>query len=211
MRRSILALAAAQLLVAGAALAQTAPAQTAPAQTPPPPERVRGQVVSISADKLTLKARNGKTETIALAPDWSVTLVTPVAVSAIQPGSFIGTTEVDKPDGTGRSLEVHVFPPGVKMGEGHYDWDLKPHSMMTNGTVGKVTAGHKGQELDITYPTGAKHVVVPKNVPVVQMGPGDRSMIKPGAHIFLIAGKKTDGSLITNRMVVGVNGAAPPM
>jgi len=201
MRTLVMAVAAAQLLAAGAAVAQT----------PPPPERVRGQVTAISTDAITLKGRDGKSEKIALAPDWNVTLVTPVAVSAIQPGSFIGTTEVDKPDGTGRSLEVHVFPPGVKMGEGHYDWDLKPHSMMTNGTVGKVTAGHKGQELDISYPNGERHVTVPKNVPVVQMGPGERTMIKPGARIFLIAGKKADGSLITNRVVVGVNGAAPPM
>jgi len=82
---------------------------------------------------------------------------------------------------------------------------------MTNGTVGKVTAGHKGQELDVVYPTGSRHVVVPKNVPVVQMGPGDRTLIKPGARVFIIAGKGPSGGLITNRMVVGENGAAPPM
>jgi hypothetical protein len=200
MRRLILALAMATLILPLSAQAQ-----------PPAPEHVRGQVVSVSASTLTIKDREGKTEAIALTPSWAVTLVTPVAVSAIQPGSFIGTTEVDRPDGTGRSLEVHVFPPGVKMGEGHYDWDLKPNSKMANGTVGKVTAGHKGQELDITYPTGAKHVVVPKNVPVVQMGPGDRTMIKPGAHVFIIAGKAPSGGLITNMVVTGVAGAAPPM
>jgi hypothetical protein len=204
MRRLVLALAGASLSLALPAFAQT------PTQ-PPPPERVRGQVVSITADTLTLKGRDGKAESIALSPSWGVTLVTPVDVSAIQPGSFIGTTEVEKPDGTGRSLEVHVFPPGVKMGEGHYDWDLKPNSKMTNGTVGKVTAGHKGQELDISYPTGSRHVVVPKKVPVVQMGPGDRAMIKPGAKVFIIAGKAPSGGLITNMVVTGVNGAAPPM
>ena len=205
MRRLVLTLASAGLASALAALVSPVMAQA------PAPERVRGQVVSITADTLTLKTRDGKAQAIALTPSWGVTLVTPVAVSAIQPGSFIGTTEVDKPDGTGRSLEVHVFPPGVKMGEGHYDWDLKPNSKMTNGTVGKVTAGHKGQELDITYPTGAKHVVVPKNVPVVQMGPGDRTMIKPGAKVFILAGKAPSGGLITNMVVTGVNGAAPPM
>jgi hypothetical protein len=205
MRRLVLALTAAAIVLP--ALPFPALAQ-APA---PAPERVRGQVTAVTTSTLTLKARDGKTETVALSPSWGVTLVTPVAVSTIQPGSFIGTTEVDRPDGTGRSLEVHVFPPGVKMGEGHYDWDLKPNSKMTNGTVGKVTAGHKGQELDITYPTGSKHVVVPKNVPVVQMGPGDRTMIKPGAHVFIIAGKASSGGLITNMVVTGVGGAAPPM
>jgi hypothetical protein len=196
-----------RLVLSLAALAFALPASA----QPPVPERVRGQVTAITADTLTLKDRDGKTQSVALSPSWGVTLVTPIAVSAIQPGSFIGTTEVERPDGTGRSLEVHVFPPGVKMGEGHYDWDLKPNSKMTNGTVGKVTAGHKGQELDITYPTGQRHVVVPNKVPVVQMGPGDRTLIKAGAHVFIIAAKKPDGGLITNMVVTGVNGAAPPM
>jgi hypothetical protein len=198
MRRLILAMGVAALALP--ALAQ-----------PPAPERVRGEVLSLTAGALTIKDRAGKTEAIALTPSWAVTLVTPVAVSAIQPGSFIGTTEVERPDGTGRSLEVHVFPPGVKMGEGHYDWDLKPNSKMTNGTVGKVTAGHKGQELDITYPAGQRHVVVPRNVPVVQMGPGDRTLIKPGAHVFIIAGRSASGGLVANMVVTGVAGAAPPM
>jgi hypothetical protein len=97
------------------------------------------------------------------------------------------------------------------MGEGHYDWDLKPNSKMTNGTVGKVTAGHRGQELDISYPNGQRHVTVPNKVPVVQMGPGDRTMIKPGAHVFIIAAKGQNGGLVTNHVTTGVNGAAPPM
>jgi len=197
------------LILAVTAATIALPALSALAQ-PPAQERVRGEVVAVTASTLTIKGRDGKSEDIALSPSWGVTLVTPVAVSAIQPGSFIGTTEVERPDGTGRSLEVHVFPAGVKMGEGHYDWDLKPNSKMTNGTVGKVAAGHKGQELDITYPTGQRHVVVPKNVPVVQMGPGDRTMVKPGAHVFIIAAKAPSG-LITNMVVTGVNGAAPPM
>jgi hypothetical protein len=205
MRRLVLGLTGAALALSLPALAGSASAQA------PAPARVRGEVVSVSATAVVIKGRDGKTQSIALTPSWGVTLVKPVDVGAIQPGSFIGTTEVEKPDGTGRSLEVHVFPPGVKMGEGHYDWDLKPNSKMTNGTVGKVTAGHKGQELDISYPTGSRHVVVPKKVPVVQMGPGDRTMIKPGAKVFIIAGKAPSGGLITNMVVTGVNGAAPPM
>jgi hypothetical protein len=201
MRRLTLPLAGAMLALALPALSQTVATTI----------RVRGTVVSMTADSLVIKTREGVVEPIALTPSWSVTLVKPVDVSTIQPGSFIGTTEVDKGDGTGRSLEVHVFPPGVKMGEGHYDWDLKPNSKMTNGTVGKVVVGHKGQELDVAYPGGTRHVVVPKKVPVVLMTPGDRAMVHPGAHLFIIAGHKPDGGLIAYQMVTGVDGAAPPM
>jgi hypothetical protein len=104
-----------------------------------------------------------------------------------------------------------VFPPGVKAGEGHYGWDLRKGSMMTNGTVGKVTAGAKGRELDVSYPDGQRHIVVPKNVPIVQFTNGERSLIKPGIPAFLIVVKTADGGLASNGMAIGENGAKPPM
>ena len=135
----------------------------------------------------------------------------PVAIDAIQPGSFIGTAEMPKADGTGRSLEVHVFPPGVKMGEGHYGWDLKPGSMMTNGTVGSVIAGKKGsRELDVSYSYGQRHITVPANVPVVQIAPGKREMVKVGTPVFMVV-QKGPGGMIAGSISVGENGAKPAM
>ena len=137
-----------------------------------PPGVARGVIVSVDNNTLTLKPADGTTVTITLAKDWTVTLLKPVDVEAIQPGSFIGTAEIPQKNGTGRSLEVHVFPPGVKAGEGHYGWDLRKNSMMTNGTVGKVTAGAKGRELDVTYPNGERKIIVPRGVPIVQFTDG---------------------------------------
>jgi len=132
-----------------------------------------------------------------------------VGVDAIQPGSFIGTAEMPQKNGTGRPLEVHVFPPGVKAGEGHYGWDLRKGSMMTDGTVGKVSALAKGRELDVTYPDGERKIIVPKGVPIVQFINGDRSMIKPGIAAFLIVVKTPDGALTASRIAIGENGAKP--
>ena len=144
---------AALSLAATAALAQ-APAPAAP----PTPTVVRGTVTAMTETSLTVKTDKGP-QTVALAPSWSVAMTKAVAIDAIQPGSFIGTSEMPKADGQGESLEVHVFPPGVKMGEGHYGWDLKPGSMMTNGTVGKVVDGKKGsRELDVSYSYGQRHI-----------------------------------------------------
>jgi hypothetical protein len=114
-------------------------------------------------------------------------------------------------NGTGRSLEVHVFPPGVKVGEGHYGWDLRKGSMMTNGTVGKVTTVGKGRELDVTYPDGARKIIVPPGVPIVQFTNGERSMIKPGIAAFLIVVKTPNGDLTARGIAIGENGAKPPM
>jgi hypothetical protein len=176
-----------------------------------PPGVARGVIVSVDNNTLTLKPADGTTVTITLAKDWTVTLLKPVDVEAIQPGSFIGTAEIPQKNGTGRSLEVHVFPPGVKAGEGHYGWDLRKGSMMTNGTVGKVTAGAKGRELDVTYPNGERKIVVPKGVPIVQFTNGDRSQIKPGIPAFLIVVKTPSGGLASNGIAIGENGAKPPM
>ena len=197
--KTIVALAVAVLFLPWAALAQA------------PPGVARGVIVAIEGDTLTLKLADGSSEKVALGKDWKVSVLKPVSVDTIQPGSFIGTAEMPQKDGTGRSLEVHVFPPGVKAGEGHYDWDLKKGSKMTNGTVGKVTASGKGRQLQVSYPNGERQITVPPNVPVVQITPGERALAKPGTPAFLIVVKGPSGALSSNGIAVGENGAVPPM
>lgn len=195
-------------LVAAFAAVSTA----AIAQAPAGPQAVRGQVSAVTATQITVKQKTGGPISIDLTPDWTVQVTKPVTVAEIKEGSFIGTSEIPQADGSGKSLEVHVFPPGVKMGEGHYAWSLRKGSMMTNGTVGKVTAGAKGQELQVSYPTGQRKIVVPAKVPVVQITGGDRTMVKPGAKVFLMAFPKPGGGgLITGAVAVGDKGSAPPM
>ena len=204
---------AAHSLGLGAFAALTLSATLAAAQpaTPPAPSVVRGKVTAMTDTSLTVKTDKGP-QVVGLTPAWSVAVMKPVAIDAIQPGSFIGTAEMPKKDGSaGTSLEVHVFPPGVKMGEGHYGWDLKRGSMMTNGTVGTVVAGKRGsRELDVTYPTGKRHLIVPASVPVVQIGLGKRDMVKVGTPVFMVV-QKTATGMMAGSVSVGENGAKPPM
>ena len=144
-------------------------------------QHVRGKVASITADTLVVKLKSGTPMTIKLAPTWSVAAMKNVTMDAIKPGSFIGTTTIERKDGTGRSLEVHVFPPGVKMGAGHYAWDLRPHSMMTNGDVGKVVAGAKGNTIEVSYPGGMHTVLVPPTAKIVETGPGAAPWSSPAS------------------------------
>ena len=200
MRRIVSAIATAAALVAALpALAQV------------PTDHIRGKVKSLTGSSLVVQGKNGKVYAVSLSTGWTVTVVKPVEMSAIAPGSFIGTTNINRPDGSGRSLEVHVFPPGVKMGEGHYAWDLKPHSMMTNGTVGKVTTGSHGRTLEVAYAGGTRTIVVPPGAPVVGFGPGAPAMIKPGVAVFILATKAADGALNASGVTIGEKGAAPPM
>ena len=193
---------AALTLAAGAAIAQT----------PAAPSVVRGTVTAMDAGSITVKGEKGGIQKVGLTPNWSVAVMKPVAIDAIKPGSFIGTAEMPGKNGTGKSLEVHVFPPGVKMGEGHYGWDLKKGSMMTNGTVGTVVAGKKGsRQLEVSYSYGKRMINVPANVPIVQIAGGTRAMLKPGIPVFMVVQKTAAGQLMAGSISVGENGAKPAM
>jgi len=194
-----------------AAAAVTLAASAAVAQAPAAPSVVRGTVTAMDASSLTVKGPKGSTK-VTLTPNWTVAVMKPVEPDAIKPGSFIGTAEMPQKDGTGRSLEVHVFPPGVKMGEGHYGWDKKPGSMMTNGTVGTVVAGKKGsRQLEVNYTYGKRTITVPKNVPIVQITGGQRSQVKVGIPVFMVVQKGAGGQLMAGSVSIGENGKAPPM
>ncbi len=198
MRRIVLAVAA-MTIIADAAWGQSAPLVA------------RGAVTSLDGNTLVIKTDAGASQTITLSQTWSVSVLKPIAPSAIQPGSFIGTAEIPQADGTGKSVEVHVFPPGQKLGEGHYAWDLRPDSMMTNGTVGTVKDSVGGRQLEVTYPAGTRTVTVPGDAPVNLITPGTRDQIKPGVQVFMTIRKAADGSLGASALMIGENGAKPPM
>ena len=71
-----------------------------------------------------------------------------------------------QPDGSQKAIEVHIFPESMRgTGEGHYDWDLKPNTKMTNANVEQTVAGVDGPMLSVKYKDGEKKLMVT---------PGDR-------------------------------------
>ena len=193
---------AAALLFADAAQSQ--------AQAPPNIQRADGVVTAISASELTLDEGAGKTETIKLSPDWTVSVSKRVSVSEIVPGSYLGTTNYAKPDGTGRSVEVHVSPPGVKGPGVDFLMDAKADTTMTNGTVATVVKSDGGQVLEINYGTGVRKVTVPPGTPIVQNGPGDRALVRPGVPVRIVTFVPPGGGAARQFITVGENGAPPP-
>jgi hypothetical protein len=169
-------------------------------------------VEALSADAMTVRTREGRTLEVKLAPEVPVMMVVPLDLSAIKSGSFIGTAAMPQPDGTLTALEVLVFPESARgSGEGHYPWDLAPDSTMTNATVADMVGGADGRMLTLTYKDGTKKVRVPDGIPVVSFAPGERALLKPGAHVFFAAVRRDDGSTGTTRVLVGKDGLVPPM
>src|ERR1700675_2691736 len=129
----------------------TAVSAVALAQAPAnPPVRIRGTVEKIDGQNLTVKANNGQSMSIKLADNYVVMGVAKASVADIGSGKFIGTTTVGERDGALVALEVHIFPENMRgTGEGHYDWDLRPESKMTNANVANVTSMGKDRVLTV--------------------------------------------------------------
>ena len=192
---------AALALCAAAALAQPAPTTM----------RLRGTVEKLEPNSLVIKERSGETMTLALADNFTVSEVLPIDPSAIQAGTFIGTAAETRSDGTLSALEVLVFPEAARgTAEGHGPWDLQPGSTMTNATVASIAPHAKGRTMTLHYKDGEKTIVVPDGIPVVTLKPADRSLLVPGAKVFVFA-QVRNGEPTALRATAGRNGFAPPM
>jgi hypothetical protein len=185
--------------------------QGAIAQTPAPPVGVRGTITEASDEAIKVHTNRGEDLVIKLTKDTQVRAVTLAKITDIKPGSYIGTAAIPQPDGSQKALEVHVFPPAMAgTGDGHRAWDLVPNSTMTNGTVGDLVASN-GRVLTLKYKGGEKKILVPEDVPVVNLEPGDRSLLAVGAKVVLFAKKESDSSLTAGFISAGKGGVTPPM
>src|SRR6266436_4201843 len=196
-----------------AALLIAAVSAVAVAQAPAnPPVRIRGTVEKIQGTNLTIKTNSGQSETIKLADNYTVIGIAKAGVADLASGKFIGTTTLGERDGALVALEVHIFPEAMRgTGEGHYDWDLRPASKMTNANVANVTSMGKDRVLTVQYKGGEKKVLVPEKAVIVSFTPTDRGELKPGAKVFFNAQRQPDGSLTAARVNVGLYGQVPPM
>ena len=163
------------------------------AQGMPQMTRIEGKVAAISASQIVLTKDDGTTATIPLLPNWAVMVSKPISVDQIQPGSYLGTTNYAKPDGTGTSLEVHAFPPGLKGPGVDFVMDAKAGTTMTNGVVGTVVKSSAGRVLTVDYGHGVRTITVPPGVPIVMNAPGDRSTIAVGEAVMVANVKRPTG------------------
>ncbi len=132
------------VLLSTAAFADTAPAPAAA----PVIALVRGTVVSIDAQSLTVKTDKGDL-TAPLTPSTRYAAVEKRTFAQLKPTDFVGITSSPGKNGHLQAEEIHIIPI-TGMGEGTYPWDHHPAThgpkragSMTNGTIApqKKTAG----------------------------------------------------------------------
>jgi hypothetical protein len=199
-----------RLLIGGAVLTMTVLASGALAQDT---VRVRGTIERVDGPVYVVKARDGAELKVTLADNVLVVAIIKASLADIKPGMFVGVTGMPQVDGSQKAVEVHIFPESMRgTGEGHYPWDLRPQSTMTNANVEQAVTGVDGQTLSVKYKDGEKKIAVPPDVPVVTYVPGDKAELQPGAKIFIAAARKQpDGTLQAPRINYGRNGLTPPM
>ena len=173
--------------------------------------RIRGTIESVEGPVYVVKNRDGAELKLTVTDNPLFVAISPSTMADIKPGMFVGSAGMMQADGTQKAIEVHIFPESMRgTGEGHYDWDLKPQSKMTNANVEQTVAGVDGQILSVKYKDGEKKLLVTPETIVVTYVPGNKDDLKPGTRIFVSAAKKQpDGTVQTPRITYGRNGASP--
>ena len=177
-------------------------ASAAPASAEVQPKLTPGVVSATSATSLTITVQ-GAPQTFQLTPGTTIMVTHKGSLSDIKAGVFLGTTNVPDASGTGSSTEVHIFPAGVKMGEGDRPMAAAPGagatrmtngtvsaaspaaSRMTNGSADNVSTGAQGVQMDVAYEGGTRHVVVTPATPISVMSSGTPDMLKSGTKVLV--------------------------
>ncbi|MBD5655032.1 MAG: metal ABC transporter permease [Candidatus Eremiobacteraeota bacterium] len=196
-------------------------------------KHVRGTISSVSATSLAISTADGSVK-VAIDPKTAYIGVTPATAVDIKPGTFIGTTNVQR-NGQNQAVEVHIFPESMRgLAEGDYSWDLpsahhgsamtngtvggSQHSMMTNGTVANgmmkpkmPTDAVPGERtIHVGYKGGSKEIVISADAKIVKFSAATKSVATNGTHVLVIGA--ANGSTIQAKAVVaGENGLIPPM
>jgi len=189
------------------------------------PEHFRGQIATAEAASIVVKTTDGKTVRLGL-PDTVTTLsLSKASWASVDFGTYVGSVAVRldmnspivraNPRETVSWLyegrELRIIDEQLRgIAVGAKQWDLPPGSTMTHGWVDD----REGRVISIKYgPTLDEEtdVFVSRDVPVLRMSLSDKSLLKPGAHVFAGAQKGADGKHSAVFIFVGKDGIVPPL
>jgi hypothetical protein len=176
-------------------------AAVAQLQVQAPPVGFSGEVVKFSEDSVTLKDKDGKEVVLGMTRGWTVSRPHGIEATGIKVGDFVATANKVVDEHTGTSTEVRLMEPGYRpeygthlMGPGG--------SAMTHGTVTATSKTAAGVELDVTYPGGSRHLIIPGEVKVTDFALLSRKDLKPGTKVGAVARKGDDGVLRAGRVTL---------
>jgi hypothetical protein len=170
---------------------------------------IRGTLTAAKDGTISVQTAKGGTESIKLADDVGLFLVTTADMSAIQAGKFVGITSVEQ-DGKRVAREVHVFDESLRgLAEGHYPWDLESTpNMMTNANIAKIEEVGTDRVVKLNYARGEQTITIPTSATVVAFDKAPADQLAVGRKVFVVM--KKDGPEAA-AVVIGAEGVKPPM
>jgi hypothetical protein len=183
------------------------------AQAPEPRvERIRGDIVSLRGDVLTVHRSRGDTVTIVVKPEVAVTALKAVKLSDVKVGSYVGTPALEDQHGKLMATSVLLFPDAARgTQEGHFAYDFGPTSTMTNANVDSLVTAANGRELKLSYKGGKETVTVPENVPVLTFAPATRADLSAGKKVIAVVTPIERGGYQANVILVEKDGVVPSL
>ena len=199
--------------LAAAVIALFAMPALAQAQAPAsaPPVRVRGIIEKVDGDKLTVKEQDGAETKVSVTETTRLQSLVKKTLADIKPGDFLASAGAKGTDGKIHAVEVRILPKALPDGGSQYAWDLGSDSVMTNATVGTVTEAPQGKQVHVKFKDGQSEYSIGPDVPILAPVPGDKSLLKPGAAVFLAGPKEVDGTVKPAFMYVEKDGIKPRM
>jgi hypothetical protein len=193
--------------VAGAALLC---AVTIAAAQQPQTQRVRGTIVTIAGNTLTMRGPDGASVAVVLTENVQVIAVVKASLADITEGSYIGSGAMPQADGSQKAVEVHIFTASQRgTGDGHRPWEGAPNGTMTNGEASNAVTGVNGLTVTVKYKDGEKKLIVTPDTPITRYELSNKTELKPGAGVSINAVKKPDGTFEAARLTVVRDGAVP--
>jgi hypothetical protein len=181
------------------------------------PVHLRGEVDAVTGSSFEVTPFDGRQTEVDWNQKTRFASLKAVQLSDIKQGMFVGTAALPQPDGTLKALEIHIFPESMRgTGEGYRPFPQVKQGTMTNATVTNIVATsaastNGGKTLTLTYKDGHQTVIVPPDAPIVLLGPGDASMLTPHSKVSVTATKSAAGKLTATRLLIGLDGATPPI
>ncbi|MGH6640631.1 MAG: hypothetical protein ACREBY_18765 [Polaromonas sp.] len=189
------------------------------------PDHIRGQITSVEASSIVVKTHEGKTVRLGLVDGLTIISLAKGSFTDVDFGTYVGSVAIkldvnspivraiprDSLSMLHLASELRIIDEQLRgIALGYKNWDLPPGSTISHGWVDDMEV----RVLSIKYgPTEDEEtdVEIPRDVPVLKMSLGDRSLIKPGAHVIAGANKGADGKYVAGFIFVGKGGIVPPL
>jgi hypothetical protein len=184
-------------------------------------ENVRGQITRMEEAAIEVKTASGKTVTLATNAATSIFSLSKASFGEVQFGTYVGAVAMrddryspivrDSLSWLHNGFELRIIDDSLRgIALGHQKWDQPAGAIMAHGWVDDMEV----RVLSIKYgPTDEEEtdVEVPRDAPVHRMSLGDKSLLKPGVHIFAGAQKTGDGKYTATFIMVGKDGVTPKL